>query len=139
MDWSKLSSSDKTAAVAALVVVVTAVISVALQWGYLMVVSLLAGLGVLAIVFQPQVRPAMALPGSRGSLLLGLGVIAAAATILAGLPWFGYITRNLISFDVLQFLVGLVAAVVLAWTGWQAFQAEGGKFRIGMSGPPSSA
>jgi len=135
MNFSKLSQSEKIAAVAALVVIVTALISIAWDLGLLMAVPLLAGIAVLAVVFQPQMAPTMSLPGSRGSLLVTVGVIAAAATVITALNYVGYITRNLVDIDTLQFLLGLVAAVVMAWSGWQVFQAEGGKFMIGRSGP----
>jgi hypothetical protein len=144
MNWSKLSQAERTAVVAAVIVVVTALLSLSNDWGILMAVSLLAGLGVLAVVFLPAMAPNMALPGSRGSLLLALGAIGAVATIVVALGWVNWILGHLASFDTLQFLVGLVAAVVMAWAGWQVLQAEGGKFRIGTAGqappaPPPSA
>jgi hypothetical protein len=30
-------------------------------------------------------------------------------------------------------VIGLAASLVMGWAGWQAFQAEGGKFRVGSS------
>jgi threonine/homoserine/homoserine lactone efflux protein len=133
MDFSKLSSSERTAAVAALVVAVTAVLSLYYDWGLLMAVSLVAGLGALAVIFGPQMSATMSLPGSKGSLLTALGVIAVAATIISGIPWIDWLTRHLVTLDAIQYLIGLVAAVVLAYTGWQMLRAEGGKFRIGTS------
>lgn len=135
----RLSKTDTTAAVAAVVVVLTGLISLNNDWGILMAVSLLAGIGALAVLFLPQMAPTMALPGSKGSLLVALGGIATVATALVAVNWLGWIFGHLIDFDTLQFLVGLIAAAVVAWSGWQALQAEGGKFRIGTSGqvPPA--
>jgi len=144
MNWSKLSQAERIAVVAAVIVAVTALLSLSNDWGILMAVSLLAGLGVLAVVFLPQMAPTMSLPGSKGSLLVALGAVATVATVVVALGWVTWIVEHLGSFDTLQFLVGLVAAVVMAWAGWQVLQAEGGKFRIGTAGqappaPPPSA
>jgi len=135
MNFSKLSQSEKIAAVAAVVVIVTGLISLNNDWGILMAVSLLAGLGVLAVLFLPQMAATMSLPGSKGSLLVALGAIATVATVVVAAGWVEWITEHLGAFDTLQFLLGLVAAVVMAWSGWQILRAEGGKFQIGRSGP----
>jgi hypothetical protein len=133
MNFSKLSYFEKVAAVAAVVVVITALISLANDWGILMAISLLAGLGALLVLFLPQMAPTTALPGSKGSLLVATGVVATVVTAVVAVSWIGWIGDHLATFDTLQFLLGLVAAVVLAWAGWQVLRAEGGKLMFGTS------
>ena len=139
MNFSKLSYFEKVAAVAAVVVVITALISWANDWGNLMVISLLAGLGALLVVFLPQMAPATALPGSKGSLLVATGAVATVVTAVVAVGWISWIGEHLGTFDTLQFLLGLVAAVVLAWAGWQVLRAEGGKLQFGTSRPVAPA
>jgi hypothetical protein len=133
MDFSKLSSNEKMAVYASGVVGVLAIYSLATDWGALMILPLLGAVAVLVVVFLPQMSPATQLPGSKGSLLLIAGVVAAAFWLLAALSWLNYILGNLGVIDTLLFLLGLAASLWLAWTTWQAFQEEGGSFSIGMS------
>ncbi len=139
MNFARLSYFEKVAVVAAVVVVVTALFSLANDWGILMAVSFLAGLGVLFVAFQPQMAPAMALPGSKGSLLVTLGALATIVTAVVGLTWIDWIGRHLGELDTLQFLVGLVAAAVTTWAGWQVLRAEGGRFQLGSRPTPPTA
>jgi hypothetical protein len=139
MNFSKLTYFEKVAAVAAVVVVITGLISLANDWGILMAISLLAGLGALLVVFLPQMAPTTALPGSKGSLLVAAGAVATVVTAVVAIGWVTWITEHLATFDTLQFLVGLVAAVVLAWAGWQVLRAEGGKLMFGTSRPMAAA
>jgi hypothetical protein len=104
-----------------------------------MILSLLAGAGALFDLYQPRMAPTMALPGSKGSLLTALGAIAAVATVLTAFVWLSYITAYLVDIDVIQFVIGLIAAVVLAWSGWQILRSEGGKFRFVMPTPTPAA
>jgi hypothetical protein len=131
MDFSKLSSSDKMETYSAVVLVIAGIIS---NWGGLLWLSILAGLAALVVVFLPQMSPATSLPGSKGSLLVAAGGIAAAGAVIEILRYLSYFFNTLGDWQTLLFLVALVAALVLAWVGWQAFQAEGGKFNMGMSG-----
>jgi hypothetical protein len=130
MDFSKLSSSDKMVTYSAVVLVIAGIIS---NWGGLLWLSILAGLAALVVVFLPQMSPATSLPGSKGSLLVAAGGIAAAGAVIEILRYLSYFFNTLGDWQTLLFLVALVAALVLAWVGWQAFQAEGGKFNMGMS------
>lgn len=131
MNFSTLSSTEKMAAYASVVVVVTAIVSLVNDWGGLIVVPLLAGIGMLAVLFAPSIMPNTKLPGSKGSLLLVTGGAAALFWAISALSWLDWIFRHLATFDTIQYLVGLVAALGMGWFGWQAFQAEGGKFTVG--------
>jgi hypothetical protein len=115
----------------ALVLVLAGVIS---NWGGLMWLSVLAGIAVLAVVFLPQFSPATTLPGSKGSLLVALGGIAAAGAVIEFLRFLSYFFHTLDDYQTWLFAVGLIAALVLLWTAWKEFQAEGGKFQMGTSG-----
>jgi hypothetical protein len=139
MDFSKLSSSEKMAVYAAVVVVILAIYSLAYGWGGLMALPLIGGLGVLAIVFLPQMSPNTKLPGSRGSLLLLAGGGAALFWALNTLVWLGYIFRSFDEVDTWIYLVGFAAALWLGWQSWQAFQGEGGTFRLGSSQASSAS
>jgi hypothetical protein len=139
VNFSRLSYFEKVAAVAAVVVVITALISLANDWGILMAISLLAALGALVVIFLPQTAPTTTLPGSKGSLLVATGAVATVVTAVVAVSWIGWITEHLGTFDTLQFLLGLVAAVVLAWAGWQVLRAEGGKLMFGTSRPMAAA
>ena len=136
MNFSALSQNDRLALGAEVVVVITALLSLSNDWGLLMAVSLLAGLAVLAVVFQPQVAPAMKLPTSRGLALLALSALAVLATGLTAINWLGWILGHLVAFDTIQFLVGVVASVVMAWAGWRAYGESG---RMGSAAPPPSS
>jgi hypothetical protein len=131
-----LNSSNRMAAGAAALVIVSSVISLVWDWGALMIVSLLAGAGFLFVLFQPQVAPTMKLPMAKGVLLLGLGVIALGVYLLNAVNWFGWIVEHIASIDVLQYTIGTISSAVMAWAGWQAYQAE--KSGAAAAGPPAA-
>jgi hypothetical protein len=124
MTFSKLSQNDRLTLGAGAIVVVTALLSISNEWGALMFLSLAAGAGAIAVVLLPIVSPAMTLPVTKATAILGLGAVAAVATGLSGLNWLGWIVEHFARFDTIQFLTGLAAAVVLAVIGFQGFQAE---------------
>jgi hypothetical protein len=125
-----LTATEKQIAGAAAVVVILSVYALFALWGGFMFVTLLAGLAGLVILFLPQIAPNMKAPGSKGSLLMVSGVLAALFWLFAFLRWLSYIFANL-NFDTLLFLVGFAASLYFGWLCWQAFQAEGGKFQFG--------
>jgi len=139
MDLSKLDQNDRTAAFAAAVLVIaglfaaTTYVTYGITW-----LGIVAGVGMLFVVLQPQIAPGVNLPGSKGSLMLIFGGVAGVIMVLALLTTLGFIFVSFGIADVL-YLVAIFAAVVMAWTGWQAFQAEGGKFQLGSSAAASTA
>ncbi len=139
MDFSKLSSNDRTALIAAVIVTVTGLISVTNNWGVFMILSLLAGLAGVFIVLQPQLAPAMKLPAPKGLSLLGAGGVATVATGLTAIDWLGWIFDHLIAFDTIQFVAGLVAAVVLLYAGWMAYNGDRGTAPATPAAPASPA
>ncbi|MEX0630940.1 MAG: hypothetical protein WEE67_07520 [Chloroflexota bacterium] len=127
MNFSALNANDRLAAVAAVVVIITGLISIAQAWGPLVFLSLAAGVGVLFVVLQPQIAPAVKLPMTKGLLLLGLGAIATLVLLVVALSWIDYIlTPPIFVFDTIQFFIGVVAAIVMLFAGWRAYQAEKG-------------
>jgi hypothetical protein len=85
---------------------------------------------------MPMMSSTTTLPGSKGSWLVALGGIAGAAAVLGLLTviaelgdWFEFNAVRTIFF-----LIAVVGSLVMAWVGWQEFQAEGGKFNMGMTG-----
>ncbi len=129
MDLSKLDESEKLALYAAIVAFLAGLLS---NWGGLLFLSILAALGVAIVLFLPQMSPSTSLPGSRGSLLAGLGLVAFGGAAIELLRYIGYAMETLGSFGTLLFLVALVGSGVMAWAGWQALQREGGKWQFGM-------
>jgi hypothetical protein len=125
--FSTLSANDRLAAVAAVVVIITGLISIATAWGPLVFISLAAGVVALFVVLQPQIAPAVKLPMTKGVLLLSLGAIATVVLLVVALVWIDYIlTPPIFVFDTIQFFIGVVAAIVMLFAGWRAYQAEKG-------------
>jgi hypothetical protein len=135
MDLSKLTANERMAVVAGAVVVVSGIISLINNWGTLMLVALLAGAVVVGGLLIPQLSPGTNLPAPRGVVMLGGGVVAAVSYLVTAIDWIGWIGANFASFDAIQFLIGLVASLVLAWTGWRAYQESG---RMGSPAPPTN-
>ena len=54
---------------------------------------------------------------------------------VTAIDWLDWIGEHFASFDTLQFLVGLVASLVMAWAGWRVYQEAG---RPGPATPPTS-
>ena len=128
MNFSKLSQNEKLAFYGAIVVFLAGLIS---NWGGLLWLSILAAIAVAVVLFLPQLSPSTTLPGSRGSLLAVLGIVALASALIELLRWFGYTLETLGNFSTLMFLVALVGSAVMAWAGWQQLQSEGGKWVLG--------
>jgi len=120
MDFSTMSASGRSTLVAGAIVTVTALLSISNEWGLLMAVSLLGGIGAIAL----ELSPAINLPATRGVSALVLGGMATVATTLVAINWLGWIVEHLVSFDTIQFLTGLVAAVALLGIGSGRYQAE---------------
>jgi hypothetical protein len=134
MDISKLSGNEKLAVYGSIAVLLAGLIS---NWGGLLFLSILAAIGMLVVVFLPQFSPSTTLPGTKGSLMAALGILAALGAVITALQWIGYL--GLIgSLNTIMFLVALVGAVVMGWAGWQELQAEGGKFQFGSATPAAA-
>jgi hypothetical protein len=140
MDFSKLNGNEKLAvygAVASIVGPILASFGFGFGVGWL---TLLLALGMLFIVFQPQIAPSTNLPGSKGSLMLvvgGIAAVSAALALLASLSWLGLFGANFVW--VLGWLIGIAGGLLMGWAAWQEFQAEGGKFQLGTSSAGPSA
>ena len=132
MDFSKLSANEKLATYGAVAAIVGSILSLATGTGSF---GLLTGIVMLVIIFLPQFSPSTKLPGSKGSLMLIVGGVAALLMAYVLLSTFSFTFEG---FDLssLLFLVAVAGAIVMGWAGWQAFQAEGGKFNVGMAAEP---
>lgn len=127
MDFSKLSSNDKIASIGAVVAIVGGLLG-GIGGGGL---GLLTAILMLVIVFLPQFSPTTTLPGSKGSLMVLVGGGAAVGAVLALLAIFPYI--GLLGGYFIGLLLVIVGGLMMGWAGWQEFQAEGGKFQLGMA------
>ena len=136
--FSALSGNDRMAAIAAVVALICSLISLVWAWGFLMVIPLLAAVGVLFVVFRARVAPNVNLPMAHGMLLLVLGGAAALFWVLVTLQWINYILEPpIFTVDTIQFLIGLVASLVMLFAGWRAYQAEKGTAAAPPAAPPA--
>lgn len=138
MDLSKLSQNEKLAVYGAAAVIVGALVGYGASG--LGVIALLAAIAMLAIVFLPQLSPSTKLPGSKGSLMLVAGAVAAVVLVL-GLANLLTVLGALLRFSAIAtifYLIAVVGGVAMAWAGWQEFQREGGKWVLGGTGGPRS-
>jgi len=133
MDFSKLSQNEKLAVYASAAVIIGGLIS---NWGGLLFLSILAAIGVAFVVFLPQFSATTSLPGSKGSLMAALGIVAAVAAVITALQWIRFLGD--IDFNTIMFYVAVIGALVLAWAGWQELQSEGGKWVFGGTSNASS-
>lgn len=140
MDFSKLGQNEKLAVYGAIASIVGPVLS-SMGFGFgVGWLTLLLAIAMLAIVFLPQLSPQTTLPGSKGSLMLVVGGIAAVSAALALLTSFGllgFFGSNIVF--VLGWLLGIVGGLLMGWAGWQEFQAEGGKFQLGNATTPAAS
>lgn len=131
MDFNKLSANEKLATYGSIAVVIAGLVGIGV--GGIGLLAVLAAVAMLAVVFLPQFSPSTNLPGSKGSLMLILGGIAAVIMVLGLLQiagalgfWFQFQAIGAIFF-----LIAVAGSLVMAWAGWQEFQGEGGKFVLG--------
>ncbi|HSJ00487.1 MAG TPA: hypothetical protein VLA59_08885 [Patescibacteria group bacterium] len=136
MDFSKLGQNEKLAVYGAAALIIGGI----LGYSYgLTALGILAAIAMLAVVFLPQLTPGVALPGSRGSLMVAVGGLAGVVMVLALLQAVAgvlFVNTNLRD---LFFLVAVAGGVLMAWAGWQEFQAEGGRFQLGSSAPAATS
>lgn len=130
MDFSRLGRNEKLAVYGSVALIIGGVIGY--SYG-LTALGMLAAVAMLAVVFLPQLAPGVDLPGSRGSLMVAVGGLAGIAMVLALLQAVGgvlFINTNLRD---LFFLIAVAGGALMAWAGWQEFQAEGGRLQLGSS------
>lgn len=142
MDFSKLGQNEKLATYGAIASIVGAVLA-AIGFGGAggLWLTLLLAIAMLVIVFLPQWSPQTTLPGSKGSLMLivgGIAAIGALLGLLALLPALGLLGLYGGTW-VIGLLLGIIGGFVMGWAGWKEFQAEGGKFQVGNASAPSSS
>lgn len=138
MDFSKLGQNERLAAIASGVLVIAGLFAAATYSTYSMTwLAVIAALAMLFVVFQPQMASGVSLPGSKGTLMLVLGALAGAIMVLSLLLTLTFVF-SLFGLPDVFYLVAVAAGIAMAWSGWQAFQAEGGKFQLG-TGTSSAA
>ncbi len=134
MNLSKLSQTEKLAAYGSVAVIVGGLVGIGAAG--LGILAVLAAVGMLALVFLPQFSPGTNLPGSKGSLMLILGGVAAVVLVLGLLSVISAVGLMLqyAALNTIFYLVAVAGGVLMGWAGWQEFQSEGGKFQVGSSG-----
>ena len=145
MDFSRLDANEKLATYGAILSIVGAILatigfSIGALW-----LDLILGVAMIVIVFLPQWSPQTSLPGSKGSLMLIVGGIAAIGALLGLISILGALGFFALYGGLwfIGLLIGIVGGLMMGWAGWQEFQAEGGKFQLGNasagSAPPPAA
>jgi len=132
MDFSKLDRNEKLALYGAIAVFLAGLISF---WGGLLWIAVLAAIGMVAVIFLPRTS----VPGSRGTLMAALGLVALGAGLIEVLRYAGFIGSTLGSVGTIAFIVAIIGAAVMAYAGWQELQTEGGKWEFGSGTAPASA
>jgi hypothetical protein len=136
MDFSKLNQNEKLAtygAIASVVGPVLASVGFGFGAGFL---TLILALAMLAIVFLPQLSPQTTLPGSKGSLMVvvgGIAAVSAALALVSSIGWLGFFGSNFLF--VIGWLIGIAGGLLMGWAGWQEFQSEGGSLQLGTARP----
>ena len=136
MDFSKLSSNEKLAVYGA----VAAIVGSFLSFGGSGSFGLVTGILMLILIFLPQFSPSTKLPGSKGSLMIlvgGVSGIFALLALLGLLSIFGGIGLYGGTWY-LGALLGAAGGILMGWASWREFQAEGGKFNLGMASGPAA-
>lgn len=140
MDLSKLNANERLAFWGAVIAIVGTVLTIVGGYGFAgggLWLTVILALAMIVILFLPTWSPQSTLPGSRGSLMLVVGGIAAIGAILSLLTLFAWIGLLGEAFlFVIGLLLGIVGGLMMGWGAWQAFQAEGGRFQLGTA--PSS-
>jgi hypothetical protein len=141
MDFGKLGQNEKLAAIGAVAAIVGPILATA-GFGFgAGGLTLILALAMLVIVFLPQFSPQTQLPGSKGSLMVivgGVAALSAALAFLASFRYLGFFGSDLLG--VLGWLIGIGGGLLMGWAGWQEFQSEGGQLKLGTtSGPAASA
>ena len=126
MDISKLSAADKRILYASIGVIIGGIVGIIDRWGFGGTIGLLGGLAAAAVVLLPQLAPSMKLPAARSVVLLGAGIAAAGGMGLAVLTYLGY-ALDITRIYTILFDLGFVAALVLLWLTWTAYQADQGR------------
>jgi len=137
MDFSKLSSNDKLAVYGA----VAAIIGAFLSFGGAGSFGILTSIAMLVIIFLPQLSPSTTLPGSKGSLMMIVGGVSALSAVLALfalLSVFSAIGGLYGGTWIIGLVLSVAGGLLMGWASWQTFQAEGGKFNIGMASGPAA-
>jgi hypothetical protein len=140
MDFGKLGQNEKLAAIGAIAAIVGPILATA-GFGFgAGGLTLLLALAMLAIVFLPQLSPQTQLPGSKGSLMVivgGIAAVSAALALLSSIGYLGLFGSNI--FSVLGWLIGIGGGLLMGWAGWQEFQSEGGQLKLGTTSGPAAA
>ena len=141
MNFSRLDQNEKLAVYGAAASIIGPLIATAV-FGIIGVgwLTLVLALAMLAIVFLPQLSPQTTLPGSKGSLMLvvgGIAAIGALLSILTGLGLLGIL--GIAPLVTLGWLIGIAGGLLMGWAGWQEFQAEGGQFQLGSAAPTADS
>ena len=150
MDLSKLNSNERLAfwgAIASIVGTILTIFGYTGGAGGLWLTFLLA-IAMIVILFLPTWSPQTALPGSKGSLMLVVGGVAAIGAVLGLFGLLAFLGllgayAGLVLLPLLGLVLGIAGGLMMGWGGWQEFQAEGGKFQFGTapaaSGTPPPA
>lgn len=134
MDLSKLNSNERLAfwgAILSIIGTILTIVGAYIGIGGLWLTFILA-IAMIVILFLPTWSPQTTLPGSKGTLMVIVGGIAAVGAVLGLLSLLSVIAfLGSEPLFVIGLLLGIIGGLLMGWGGWQEFQAEGGKFQLG--------
>ena len=143
MDLSKLNSNERLAFWGAIASIVGAILT---TFGYAggaggLWLTFLLAIAMIVILFLPTWSPQTTLPGSKGSLMLVVGGVAAVGAVLGLFGLLAFlgllgVYAGVVALPLLGLALGIAGGLLMGWGGWQEFQSEGGKFQLGAA--PSS-
>ena len=142
MDLSKLNANERLAfwgAILSIIGTILTIVGAYIGIGGLWLTFILA-IAMIVILFLPTWSPQTTLPGSKGTLMVIVGGIAAVGALLGLLSLLSVIAfLGSEPLFVIGLLLGIVGGLMMGWGGWQEFQAEGGKFQLGTASTTTSA
>lgn len=140
MDLSKLNANERLAFWGAALSIVGTILTF---FGYAgggggLWLTFLLAIAMIVILFLPTWSPGTSLPGSKGTLMVIVGGIAAIGAVLGlfgllALLSFAGAFAGFILMPLLGLAIGIIGGLMMGWGGWKEFQAEGANFRLGGS------
>ena len=144
--FNKLRGGERTAAIGAIVVVISALISVVTGFG-MAVIPLLGAIAVLAILYmQSSSTQSVAWPAPVPLILLAISAVTAVLAVVLVMPFLSVLGfLGIAMLALIALVIGSLVMIAGSWTEYQAMPktgssafASGGTGRSTSSGPATS-
>ncbi len=121
--YNKLNANERLAAIGAVVIIVSAIVSIVAGSLGIVTLPLLGAIGVL-VVYYFKYAPSQSItwPAPIPLIVLGIAAVVALLAVLSALQWLGV---GIFGFGLftLAIIGTAIGAVVMAWGAWQEYQA----------------